>query len=170
MTNKEMMRAALRKFTIPQLREHGFTGTYPHFRREKADCIELLSFQTNAWGGSFTVEVSAVFPGRPDTNYPLASDKTPDTLTVFDTNHRHRLPGMYNRWFHYQDLYRRRFLPWRAEYMAVPEKEAEGFVPSRGFRLFRKFDTTQAEQVCREVNRQLEDAWLWLEKFENEHT
>ena len=169
MTNKELMRAALRRFTIPLLRERGFTGTYPHFRREKENCIELLSFQTNAWGGAFTVEVSAVFPGSSDTNYPLAGGKNPETLTAFDTNRRHRLPGMYNHWFHYQDIYRRRLLLWHTEYMAVSEKEAAGSVPGKGFRLFRKFDTAQAEQVCQEVNRQLEDAWLWLAKFENEH-
>ena len=169
MSNKELMRSAIREHTIPRLRERGFTGKYPHFRREMEHGIELVSFQTNAWGGSFTVEVSAVFPGSPDSNFAQGCDKSPEAMTVFDTNRRHRLPGMYDRWFHYQDLYCRRTLLGGTEYQSVPEKEAAAFVPSKGFRLFRKFDAAQAEQVCREVNRQLDDAWVWLEKFKAEH-
>lgn len=167
MTNKEHMRAALRMHTIPWLWELGFTGSYPHFRREQEDCIDLLSFQTNSYGGSFTVEVSAVFPGHPESNR-LHWDGEPEELNVFSTNHRHRLPGMYNGWFHYQDIYRRRIL-FHTEYLAVPERETARFVPAKGFRLFRKFDAAQAAQVCLEVNRQLQDAWIWLEEFRKSH-
>ena len=62
----------------------------------------------------------------------------------------------------------RRFL-FSTEYLAVPERKADSFVPAKGFRLFRKFDAAQAEQVCLEINRQLEGAWQWLEAFKKEH-
>ena len=170
MNNKEVMRSAIREYTIPKLQERGFTGRYPHFRRKMGDCIELVSFQTNSWGGSFTVEVSAIFPGGTDTNFANGCDKSPEEMTVFDTNRRYRLPGMYDRWFHYQDLYRRRMIFCGTEYRSVSEKDAEHGVLPKGFCLFRKFDAVQAEQVCHEVNRQLEDAWVWLTKFEGERS
>lgn len=161
MTGWEQMHAALNLHTIPHLRKLGFTGRYPHFRREQEGCIELLSFQRNHRGGSFTVEVSAAFPGHCDPNYTLSQGQTEAGLTVFSTNRRYRLPGMYNRWFHFQDVYRRRFL-------CFTEYQAPG-VPGKGFRLYRKFDAAQAETVCREVNRQLEDAWVWLADFKASH-
>ena len=167
MTNKEQMRTALRRYTIPHLQKLGFTGRYPHFLREQEGCIDLLSFQTNIYGGSFTVEVSAVFPEHAESNR-IHWEGEPEELNVFATNRRYRLPGMYNGWFHYQDIYCRRFL-FSTEYLAVPEREADSFIPAKGFRLFRKFDAAQAEQVCLEINRQLEGAWQWLEAFKKEH-
>ncbi len=59
MTKRDKMYAA-----FPYLQEQGFEGMYPHFRRNNGACIELVTFQTNKWGGSFRIEVSVVFPGR----------------------------------------------------------------------------------------------------------
>lgn len=162
MTNKELMRSALHQHTIPQLQKKGFTGRYPHFRRVREDCIELLSFQTSSYGGCFTVEVSAAFPGHDEPNYTLAEGETLEDLTVFSTNRRYRLPGMYNRWFHYQDIYRRRFL-FFTEYQAAAD------APGKHFRLYRKFDSDQSLRVCGEVNLQLEKALAWLEHFRASH-
>ena len=69
MTNNQIMKKYLRANVIEPLFIQGFTGKYPHFRREKENCIELISFQTNNYGGSFTVEVSAVFPDRENKNF-----------------------------------------------------------------------------------------------------
>ncbi len=52
------------------LMTQGFTGQWPHFKRETGDCIELLSFQINKYGNSFTVELSAIFPDHEYRNYP----------------------------------------------------------------------------------------------------
>ena len=62
MTNIQIMKKALHVSVIKELCDKGFTGKWPHFRREHEGYIELLSFQINKWGGSFTVELSAVFP------------------------------------------------------------------------------------------------------------
>ncbi len=52
------MIAALKEIVIPLLREKGFKGSYPHFRRIKEKQIDLLTFQFNKHGGEFVVEVS----------------------------------------------------------------------------------------------------------------
>ena len=66
MTNRELMKKHILSNVVSRLLENGFTGKYPHFRRIDGDCIELITFQTNKWGGSFTVEVSAIFPYAKD--------------------------------------------------------------------------------------------------------
>lgn len=166
MTNRQIMQAALKKHTFPVLAARGFTGTYPNFRRSCHHCIELISFQTNKWGGSFTIEVSAVFPDSEDRNYTLYDGVTEETFGVEATNKRYRLPGMFGGWFYYRDVYRRRTLFFGTEYLDVPEKEAGQFIPPKGCRLVQKFDETAAAHICGQINRQLEHAYTWLQHFE----
>lgn len=169
MSNRSIMLSALKKHTLPLLAERGFTGNYPHFRRSHGNCIELISFQTNKWGGSFTAEVSAVFPTAGDKNCQPPEGITGDSLNVSHTNKRFRLPGMFDGWFYYRDVYRTFNLLSGTHYHDVPEQEADSFVPPRGWKLVRKFDAGTAEQICKEVNSQMEKAFRWLEKFEREH-
>ena len=166
MTNREIMLSALRMQTFPKLKELGFTGKYPNFRRELEHCIELISFQPNKWGGSFTVEVSAVFPDSENKNYTLYDSVTEETLSVAATNKRCRLPGMFDGWFYYRDVYRKRILFEGTHYYDIPEKEAVGFIPPRGYTQVQKFDENAAVQICSELNRQLEQAYRWLKDFE----
>ncbi len=49
---------ALEDVVIPLLRERGFSGSFPHFRRLSEDGIDLLSFQFDKWGGGFLIEIS----------------------------------------------------------------------------------------------------------------
>jgi Domain of unknown function (DUF4304) len=49
---REMMNNALKKVAIPFLREQGFKGSLPHFRRKSETNIDLITFQFNRWGGS----------------------------------------------------------------------------------------------------------------------
>ena len=150
------------------MKEQGFTGRHPHFRRKLDNCIELISFQTNKWGGSFVIEVSAVFPGSDNPNYRLYEGVTEDTFGVEATGRRHRLPGMYNGWFYYRDVYRERVSLFRSWYHDVPQKEAADYVPPKGYKLVQKFNGETAVQICREVNAQLKDAMKWLADFEME--
>ena len=169
MSNRSMMLSALKKHTLPLLAERGFTGKYPHFRKKCDDCIELVSFMTNKWGGSFTVEVSAAFPEAAAKNYTLPEGTTEDALTAFCTHERERLPGMFDGWFYYRDVYRK-FAPLSGtHYHDVPEKEADSFAPPRGWTLVQKFDEDTAEQICKEVNTQMEHAFLWLAEFERKY-
>ena len=166
MINREIMLSALTESIFPVLEEQGFTGKYPNFRRKLDNCIELISFQTNKYGGSFTIEVSAVFPNAKNTNYQLYEDVTEETFGIEATNMRYRLPGMFDGWFYYRDVYRKRTLLFGSIYYDVPEKQAIGFVPPKGYKLVQKFDKNAAKQLCAEINKQLISAYKWLKAFE----
>lgn len=166
MANREIMLSALKEHTIPKLIERGFTGRYPNFRRTLENCIELITFQTSKEGGSFTVEVSAVFPNATNTNYTLYKGVTEDTFAVEATNRRYRLPGMYDGWFYYRDVYCKRTLFFGKIFYDVSEKESADFIPSKGYRLVQKFNEDTAVQICKEINKQLEKANKWLIEFE----
>lgn len=169
MTNWQIMLSALQAHTFPLLTEQGFTGKYPNFRRKLENCIELVSFQVNKYGGSFTVEVSAVFPDSEYTNYTLYGGVTEETFGVEATAKRYRLPGMFDGWFYFRDVYRKRVLFFGAVYHDVPEKESENFIPPKGYRLVQKFNGDAANRICEEINRQFQKAFEWLRDFERDN-
>ena len=49
---------AIKDITIPFLREKGFKGSLPHFRRPQADGINLLTFQHSLYNTKFVVEIA----------------------------------------------------------------------------------------------------------------
>ena len=167
------MKKALNQTVIPALRREGFTGRYPHFRRILDDRIELLSFQTNKWGGSFRVEASAVFPdaegkltnfltaGQNGMRYRL-NETEYDTVSVWNTSFRYTFPGMFDGWFYYVDVYRcfdtsfKRFCFRAADGRAGAERPRGLFV-----RHVWKDDETVYQRVCAEVERQLSGAYVW---------
>ena len=55
---REKMDEAIKEIVIPFLREKGFKGSYPHFRREQGDKLNLLTFQFSLSGPKFVVEIS----------------------------------------------------------------------------------------------------------------
>lgn len=167
MSNREVMLSALKEHTFPLLNEKGFTGKYPNFRRKLDGCIELISFQANKWGGSFTIEVSAVFPGSSTPNYTLYDGVSEDTFGVEATDKRYRLHGMYAGWFYYRDVYQKSTLFLGKVYHDVPEKEAAHFIPPKGYKLVQRFGKNTAIEICKEINRQMELAYTWLADFES---
>jgi hypothetical protein len=56
------MIAELKKTAVPVLRELGFKGSFPHFRRIGPERVDVLTFQFSSWGGSFVVEIGACPP------------------------------------------------------------------------------------------------------------
>jgi len=52
------MDAALSDLVVPVLREKGFKGSLPHFRRARPGVVDLLTFQFDKWGGGFVIEIS----------------------------------------------------------------------------------------------------------------
>jgi hypothetical protein len=165
MTNREMMLSSLKTHTIPLLHQRGFAGKYPNFRCVRNDCIELISFQDNKWGGAFTVEVSVAFPASEKPNFSLYDGMTIETLDVTATNERYRLPGMFDGWFYYSDVYQKRTLLFGRIYHSIDKKEVDTFSPPCGYKLVQKFSDTIAEEICDEINCQLEKAFVWMEKF-----
>lgn len=76
---REVMDDALKQVVAPMLRERGFKGSFPHYRRTQADGgIDLLSFQFARAGGKFCVNVAHADAARvslPTTNPALPSSK-----------------------------------------------------------------------------------------------
>lgn len=168
MTNPELMKEYILSFVVPSFIENGFTGKFPHYRKNDSDCIELITFQTNKHGGSFTVEVSAIFPRAKDTNCALESIEA-QNVTVWDTNNRYRLKGTYDGWFYYNDLYAKRIIGFGKDYFEVSEKtKGKSYVPN-GYKLVQEFNEETAKSICNEVNRQMEKAYKWLGKFKKSH-
>ena len=166
MSNREIMLRALKSSVIKELQIRGFEGKYPHFKKILPDCVELIDFQTNKYGGSFTIEVSAVFPNNKVTNLSDLN-VTVDSckVDVSCTNQRYRLEGMFDGWFYYRDVYK---LP-NGFYHDVSEKETDSFSPPEDWKLFQEFDEKTADEICEEISIQLEDAFEWLFKFEQKN-
>lgn len=49
---------ALQEIVVTKLRERGFRGSFPHFRRQSGDKIDLLTFQFDRHGGGFFIEIA----------------------------------------------------------------------------------------------------------------
>ena len=65
------MVSSLKRLFVPVLRERGFKGSLPHFRRPTEDRINLLTIQFDInlltiqfdrWGGGFVIEISNCAP------------------------------------------------------------------------------------------------------------
>ena len=165
--NRKIMLSALKEHVFPKLKEAGFTGKYPHFRRKREDRVDLISFQSNKYGGSFTVEISTAFLNGEDKNYTLYGDMTEDTLNVSATNERYRLPGMFDGRFYYSDVYKKTALFFGTIYTNIPA--GDNITDLNGFRLVQPFDENTAKLVCTELNEQLIKAFVWLEDFAGKH-
>jgi hypothetical protein len=58
-TPRDQVVEVLQATAIPFLRQKGFAGSMPHFRRIVANRVDLLTFQFSAWSyGTFCVELS----------------------------------------------------------------------------------------------------------------
>jgi len=58
----DRMIETLKEYVVPILRQRGFTGSFPHFRRQTETAVHLLTFQFDKWGGSFIVEIALCPP------------------------------------------------------------------------------------------------------------
>ncbi|HZH60196.1 MAG TPA: DUF4304 domain-containing protein [Metabacillus sp.] len=58
-SGRDEMIKALKEILIPLLREKGFKGSFPHFRRKLENRIDLISFFFDRYGGGFTVKIGA---------------------------------------------------------------------------------------------------------------
>lgn len=82
--DRKSMLASLQAGMVPRLRDSGFTGSLPHFRRVLPDRTDLLSVQFDKWGGGFVVEISRAPQG--DFQTPWGETVEPRRLTA------HHLP------------------------------------------------------------------------------
>lgn len=84
------VRTQLKEHLVPELRNLGFKGSFPHFRRIHEQRIHLLTFQFDKYGtGRFVIEL-AVAPRGPFTT-SWGKEIAEGKLTAHDLNERQRL-------------------------------------------------------------------------------
>ena len=166
MSQSQKMRNALLKYVVPNLIAKGFVGQYPHYKKIYDDKIELLVFETNKHGNSFTVEISTVFlvSKKRDSNFSSSEFKKIEDATVWDTNLRYRLKGIYDGWFYYTDLYSQKINS-IVFYNAISEIKSKDYIPATNEVLVQKADDNIYRKVCEEVNNQMVTAFKWWDAF-----
>lgn len=55
---RQQMIITIKEKIVPVLREIGFKGSFPHFRRFKENKIDLITFQFDRNGGGFVIEIA----------------------------------------------------------------------------------------------------------------
>jgi hypothetical protein len=104
--SRDQMIAALREIVFPVLRELGFSGSFPHFRRIHPAQIDLLTFQFNRHGGSFVVEIAVCAPEGFTTTW--GKHVEPKKVSAHDLHPNQRLrlgshpPQQTDHWFAYE--------------------------------------------------------------------
>lgn len=105
--NRDKMVAALKEIVVPTLRDMGFGGSFPHFRRQRGEQLDLLTFQFSQWGGSFVVEIAYC----PSIGYTLPNGKavSADQARVHHQSYHSRLrlgvrppPNKRDHWFRFE--------------------------------------------------------------------
>ena len=169
------MRKALDELVIAPLKQQGFEGEYPHFRRITSDKrIELIAVEIGKgrYGNSFGICGSVIFPKEADIlhrNYAPVLDKLSlDEINVYYTWLRESLPGMSYGGFYYADVYEERMEPsediprvWYS-YEAVSEKLAATFQPRENQRLVQKYDENTCVMLAEEAKRQMPQLLNWM--------
>lgn len=171
MTQRQKMLKDLKESVIPLLVQQGFYGKFPHYKRKVDNRIELLVFMTNKYGGSFNVEISTIFPDceKVLSNYYTQEFETPDDITVYSTNKRYRLEGMFDGWFYYTDVYKSKEPLTRFKifdyYKSVSEQKSKNFIPNEKQVLVQRADDALYSRISSELNRQMKDAYDWWNKY-----
>ncbi len=166
MSQSQKMKKALDKYVIPTLTEKGFVGKYPNYKKVYDDRIELLVFDINKWGNSFTIGISTIFLPESKRNsncYTTSFEKIEDA-TVWSTIDRYCLRGMYDGWFYYTDVYKQK-IGFLTIYNAVSEAKAKDYIPAKNEVLVQKADDEIYRKVCEEVNKQMVKAFKWWDAF-----
>jgi hypothetical protein len=98
------MDRALKERVVPTFRQLQFKGSYPHFYRDIAGHVDLLTFQFSMSGGRFVVEIAYATPSRGNLPAFLRDTPTPKLRSSF-TSHRLRLgaTGSGDFWFVFAD-------------------------------------------------------------------
>lgn len=101
--SRKKMDRAIKDGIVPLLRQKGFKGSFPHFKRINNNYVDLLSFMFSLYGGQFVVEIAKCSSkGITNTNGNLVSLANLTTLKIPD---RKRLsPTMHgDYWFVYEN-------------------------------------------------------------------
>ena len=101
----DAMKLALRQQFVPCLRERGFKGSLPHFRRVQESGIDLLTVQFDKWGGGFVIEIGRCGPEGVTMSW--GEVVPPRKVTAHHLSSRRRLgapgPEVDGRWFRFDE-------------------------------------------------------------------
>lgn len=103
--SRDNMVKALKRHVLPVLREKGFRGSFPHFRRDTEKQTDLLTFQFSRYGGRFVVEIAKCSLG--DCTAPWGEVIPANKVTAHHMNNRLRLGAKTERsdhWFKYDHI------------------------------------------------------------------
>jgi hypothetical protein len=105
--SRERMINALREVVMPRLRQKGFIGSFPHFRRLHLDHVDVLTFQFDRQGGGFVIEIGQC----PANGFTTAQGKSipAKKVTAWDlglaqrSRIQHQKGSGTDSWFRYDD-------------------------------------------------------------------
>lgn len=98
------MNKALKEFVVPAIKQLGFTGSFPHFRKKEGNNFQFLSFQFRSTGGSYVVEVAKI---REEDISPFLEHQKFEKLNYIISNERFRLGAISkeeDHWFSFEDF------------------------------------------------------------------
>src|SRR5262250_3254261 len=99
----DQMTSSLKDVLVPELKQRGFKGSMPHFRRATNDRIDLLTIQFDKWGGGFVIEISKCAPNG--IRMAWGEEISPRKVTARDVNPHNRLrlgaPREGDHWFRF---------------------------------------------------------------------
>jgi len=91
---RDGMDSALKTYIVPLLRQTGFKGTYPHFRRRLHDRIDLLTFGFDKYGGGFYIEIAQCAPEGLTTSWGKHIEPSHVTAWDISKNRPRIIPGI----------------------------------------------------------------------------
>jgi hypothetical protein len=100
-SERDNMISELKKIVVPGLRERGFKGSFPHFRRISEKKIDLITFQFDRYGGGFVIEAGVCSPEG--FTHSWGEKVPPNKVTAHDLHpdNRLRLKDNDGQWFRY---------------------------------------------------------------------
>lgn len=109
---RDNMISTLKGTVVPELRQRGFKGSFPHFRRIKEKKIDLMTFQFDRYGGGFVIEIGVC--SLEGVTHSWGEKVPPNKVTAHDLHigNRLRLKDSDGQWFRYdvenesEDIYK----------------------------------------------------------------
>ena len=109
-SDRNKMIENLNNVVVPTLRQLGFKGSFPHFRRQTTERINLLTFQFDKCGGGFVIEIANCKSSGFTTSW--GKEIKLNKLTAHDLNKRKRIQANMTTdssstddWFRYDKKY-----------------------------------------------------------------
>ena len=109
-SDRDKMNKNLNEIVVPVLRRLNFKGSFPHFRRQTTDRINLLTFQFDRSGGGFFIEIANCKLEGFTTSWGLEIKS--NKVTAHDMNKRKRIQSNMKiesswteDWFRYDKKY-----------------------------------------------------------------